>query len=172
MREGGQIIVPVVIARQREEEAVAPLENSGLSLVCVCERRAELGLVVLLGCGRIDLVAAEYEHSALVQRSGRRFALRTLRWAQFRSCEQASNRVGGPPAIARVDTEIEPKIAVGSKVRGCRKIEIGVEIGPVERIERGDSSSRRSNIFPKTVASATSMPTATSRTGSYQPVIF
>src|SRR5262249_49713738 len=37
---------------------------------------------------------------------------------------------------------------------------------------RAAISSRRSNIFPKTVASATLMTMDMSRTGSYQPVIF
>src|SRR5262249_9974767 len=137
-REGGQIIVPVVIARQCEEKAVVPLANSSFPLVSVGKRRAQLGVVAFRGWGRIDFIAAKHQHAALQQKSGRRLALRILRWVQLRSREQPGHRMGGSPAVPSIGAEIKPKISVSGEMRRRGKIKISVEIGSVERIEGGD----------------------------------
>ena len=64
-REGGKIIVPVVIAGQSKEEAIVPFANSGFPLVRLGKRRAQLDVIVFLGWGRIDFIAAKHQHAAL-----------------------------------------------------------------------------------------------------------
>src|SRR5262249_44236137 len=137
-RKGGEIVVPIVIAGQRKQEPALPIASSGLAFVCVGKWGAQLGVVVLLRRGWVDLVAAEHQHAALQQRFRSRLALRTLRWAQLGSCEQASDRVGGSPAVTGVGAEIEPEIAVCGVMCRRRKVEVGVEIASVEWIERGN----------------------------------
>src|SRR5262249_15922408 len=137
-REGSQVVVPIVIAGQREKDATAQRAVSGFSFVGVLEGRCQLGLVVLRGGGRIDFVAAGHQDVAFQQGAARRLALRTWRRTKLAAREQARDRMGRPPAIAGIGAIVEPEIAVGGLVRRRRKIEVAVEIGAVEWIERGD----------------------------------